>query len=124
MQDPQRIRVLALASMVWSVLGGAGALLLLRLIQTVAGSGHPGAFPVEVLAFYVGVEILLAVVLWGVLQRHRRASMALALLLALIVPTTVVGTRGWSPDFLPIALGMEAVWLAPWLFTAYTLWRS
>jgi hypothetical protein len=124
MNNPQRISALAIASMLWSVFVGAGALLVLRLLQVVAGSGQAGPFPVEVLDFYIGVEILLSLVLWGVLQRLRQTRMVLWVLLVLIVATTVLVVRpagGWVADFLPIALCLEAVWLAPWLLTACVL---
>jgi hypothetical protein len=121
MGNQKRIKKLAVGSMIWSLFSGAGALLLIAVMAFEMSNGH-FSFPVELLAFFVIVEALLALILWGVLRRRRLATVALSILLVLLVPITVFGVRGWAPDFIPIARTMEAVWLAPWLRTACVLW--
>ncbi|MDR3692220.1 MAG: hypothetical protein P4L46_22755 [Fimbriimonas sp.] len=119
-------RTIAVGAMSWSVVAGAAGLVAIRMLQVIAGSGHVEPFPGEIVAYYVGGETVLLVVLLGILRRQYWAAPALSVMLATVVLSTVLFLRtgAWALDFLQIALCIEAVWLGPWLIVGWRLWRT
>ena len=110
--------------MIWSLLVGAGALLGIHLLQVASSSGHPKPLPIELTAFYAGVETLLLVACLGLLLRRSWVAAMLTTILTAAVLTSVLSLRSrtWASDFIPIALFLEMIWLGPWLLVAGCMW--
>lgn len=125
-QIPKRHVAMAIGSLVWSLVAGAALLVVLRFVQLAAGSGHAAKFPLELIYFSLGVDLLLMTVVLAVVKGWRWSAIALILLLLSVplVTASAVIEKGWASDFLSIALAMEAVWLWPWGVTAWILCRS
>jgi len=110
---------LAIASMVWSVISGAAGLAGIWLIQQSSSDGHPPPFDWGFLAFYLSVEVLLALTLLGILRDSRWSGLTLSVL----VNGTVLGVFTWvhrdsqghgAQEFL---IYLVLLWLLPWAFT-------
>jgi len=109
--------------MIWSTLVGSAALAGIRMIQLANGEGHAGPFPVELMAFFASVQALLLLIVIGSMRWRSASAYGLLVLLAATPIITIIflRTQNWAPDFMPLALIIEAVWLGPWILVALYL---